>query len=222
MKSRDWRPRGLSRLSPSKRTPTDRVGQLPLPSSFARHCKQEAWNLAIAVHAFAGNALEDIVPSLRYRYVLTMPTYLKEKWNVFLSNLDQPTAPAVRDRRSDVSRLRGCRGRLCTAPTTTNIGYSPKQPVPFSHKLHAGTLNIDCRYCHNTVTKAAHAAVHLPRRASTATVLPTPTAASRPPPSTQRVRSCSRFARARPRASPSNGSEFTTWRTMCTSIIAPT
>lgn len=25
------------------------------------------------------------------------------------------------------------------------------QPVPYSHKLHAGDLGIDCRYCHSTV-----------------------------------------------------------------------
>ncbi len=46
-----------------------------------------------------------------------------------------------------------------TSPRTLNVGYSPKQPVPFSHKLHAGTLKMDCRYCHNTADKAAHAAV---------------------------------------------------------------
>ena len=28
------------------------------------------------------------------------------------------------------------------------MGYRPKQPVPYSHKLHAGDLGIDCRYCH--------------------------------------------------------------------------
>ena len=46
-----------------------------------------------------------------------------------------------------------------TSPSTTNVGYSPKQPVPFSHKLHVGTLKMDCRYCHTTVDTAAHAAV---------------------------------------------------------------
>ena len=44
-------------------------------------------------------------------------------------------------------------------PTVVNVGHQPKQPVPFSHKLHAGTLKLDCRYCHNTVEKAAHAAI---------------------------------------------------------------
>ncbi|MGL4462390.1 MAG: cytochrome c3 family protein [Planctomycetia bacterium] len=45
------------------------------------------------------------------------------------------------------------------APMTTDVGYQPTQPVPFSHALHAGQLGMDCRYCHNTVDKAAHAAV---------------------------------------------------------------
>ncbi len=46
-----------------------------------------------------------------------------------------------------------------THPTVINIGHQPKQPVPFSHKVHAGQLKLDCRYCHNTVEKAAHAAI---------------------------------------------------------------
>lgn len=45
------------------------------------------------------------------------------------------------------------------SPRTTDIGYQPKQPVPYSHKLHAGDLGIDCRYCHNTVEFANHAAI---------------------------------------------------------------
>ena len=45
------------------------------------------------------------------------------------------------------------------SPQTTDVGYSPIQPVPFSHAMHAGELGIDCRYCHNTVETAAFAAV---------------------------------------------------------------
>ena len=40
-----------------------------------------------------------------------------------------------------------------------SVGYAPQQPVPFSHKLHAGDMGMDCLYCHNTVEKAAFAAV---------------------------------------------------------------
>ena len=34
---------------------------------------------------------------------------------------------------------------------------TPLQPVPFSHKHHAGDLGIDCRYCHTTVETSANA-----------------------------------------------------------------
>ena len=45
------------------------------------------------------------------------------------------------------------------SPATTDVGYMPEQPIPYSHALHAGELGIDCRYCHNTVEDAAHAAI---------------------------------------------------------------
>jgi hypothetical protein len=45
------------------------------------------------------------------------------------------------------------------SPKTTDVGYRPEQPVPFSHALHAGQLGMDCRYCHTTVERAAFAAV---------------------------------------------------------------
>jgi len=44
-------------------------------------------------------------------------------------------------------------------PVTSDVGYRPEQPVPFSHALHAGDLKMDCRYCHNTVEVTAHAAI---------------------------------------------------------------
>lgn len=45
------------------------------------------------------------------------------------------------------------------SPKYTDVGYRPKQPVPFSHKLHAGDLGMDCRYCHAGVEVSAHAGV---------------------------------------------------------------
>ena len=45
------------------------------------------------------------------------------------------------------------------SPKTLQVGYMPDQPVPYSHALHAGELGLDCRYCHNTVEQAAHAAI---------------------------------------------------------------
>jgi hypothetical protein len=44
-------------------------------------------------------------------------------------------------------------------PTVIDTGYQPQQPVPYSHKLHAGELGIDCFYCHSTVYRGAFAAI---------------------------------------------------------------
>ena len=48
------------------------------------------------------------------------------------------------------------------SPLYTDVGYRPTQPVPFSHKLHAGDLGMDCRYCHSQVEQAAHANIPAP------------------------------------------------------------
>ena len=37
------------------------------------------------------------------------------------------------------------------SPKYLEVGYQPEQPVPYSHKLHAGDLGMDCRYCHTSV-----------------------------------------------------------------------
>ncbi len=37
--------------------------------------------------------------------------------------------------------------------------YSPNQPIKYSHKLHAGDLGIECKYCHNTVEKSKTAGI---------------------------------------------------------------
>jgi cytochrome c551/c552 len=44
-----------------------------------------------------------------------------------------------------------------------NIGvvesYQPSQPIQFPHEIHAGVNGIDCKYCHNSVTKSKSAGV---------------------------------------------------------------
>jgi len=45
------------------------------------------------------------------------------------------------------------------SPKYTDVGYRPEQPVDYSHKLHAGDLGIDCRYCHTNVEKSGVANV---------------------------------------------------------------
>ena len=38
-------------------------------------------------------------------------------------------------------------------------GYAPKQPIAFSHKIHAGQYEIDCKYCHVGVMKGKSATI---------------------------------------------------------------
>lgn len=45
------------------------------------------------------------------------------------------------------------------SPEFTDVGYQPVQPIPFSHRLHAGELEMDCRYCHAMVEVSAVASV---------------------------------------------------------------
>ena len=40
------------------------------------------------------------------------------------------------------------------SPKYTDVGYRPMQPVTYSHKLHAGDLGLDCRYCHSNVERS--------------------------------------------------------------------
>ena len=48
---------------------------------------------------------------------------------------------------------------LFLSPRVLQEGYRPKQPVDYSHRLHAGELGIDCRYCHSQVERSHEAAV---------------------------------------------------------------
>ncbi|APR99440.1 cytochrome c3 family protein [Pajaroellobacter abortibovis] len=45
------------------------------------------------------------------------------------------------------------------SPKHTQVGYAPKQPIPYSHRLHAGELGIDCLYCHANAEKSAVAMI---------------------------------------------------------------
>ena len=40
--------------------------------------------------------------------------------------------------------------------------YQPKQPIAFSHKLHAGSYEINCKYCHTGVMKGKQANIPSP------------------------------------------------------------
>jgi len=38
-------------------------------------------------------------------------------------------------------------------------GYTPEQPIKFSHKLHAGENGVACVYCHHSALKSKHAGI---------------------------------------------------------------
>src|SRR3954466_9969865 len=40
-----------------------------------------------------------------------------------------------------------------------NQGYSPEQPIPFSHEIHAGAYKVPCLYCHSSAERANHSSV---------------------------------------------------------------
>jgi len=46
---------------------------------------------------------------------------------------------------------------IAMSPWYTEQNVVRQQPVPFSHRHHAGELGIDCRYCHTSVEKSSFA-----------------------------------------------------------------
>ena len=40
-----------------------------------------------------------------------------------------------------------------------HTGYEPTQPINYSHRLHAGELQINCQFCHTSANKGKHAAI---------------------------------------------------------------
>jgi len=46
-----------------------------------------------------------------------------------------------------------------TQPDRYARGYAPEQPIPYSHRLHAGILKIPCLYCHSGALKSRQAGI---------------------------------------------------------------
>ena len=40
-----------------------------------------------------------------------------------------------------------------------HAGFEPVQPIAYSHRLHAGELNIPCLYCHSGAERSRHAGI---------------------------------------------------------------
>ena len=57
-------------------------------------------------------------------------------------------------------------GLLALAPNLASLrlpgnqlGYEPTQPIAFSHRLHAGELQLQCLYCHSGAERSRHAGI---------------------------------------------------------------
>lgn len=48
---------------------------------------------------------------------------------------------------------------VVTEPDRYALGYAPSQPIPFSHKVHAGDNAIPCLYCHSGADRSRYAGV---------------------------------------------------------------
>ncbi len=50
-------------------------------------------------------------------------------------------------------------GAFLIACEPTNVGYAPKQPIEYSHAVHAGAMAIPCMYCHYTAERSRYAGI---------------------------------------------------------------
>jgi hypothetical protein len=48
---------------------------------------------------------------------------------------------------------------IANSSYATRQGEAREQPIPFSHAHHAGSMGIDCRYCHSQVENSDHATI---------------------------------------------------------------
>jgi len=48
---------------------------------------------------------------------------------------------------------------LALACEPNNQGYTPSQPIRYSHAVHAGALGIDCQYCHYGAERGRYAGI---------------------------------------------------------------
>jgi hypothetical protein len=53
-------------------------------------------------------------------------------------------------------------GAGAVPPETVDVpfnAYAPKQPIPYSHKVHAGDLAMDCSFCHTYARRSKNAGI---------------------------------------------------------------
>ncbi|WP_256011212.1 cytochrome c3 family protein [Desertivirga xinjiangensis] len=105
------------------------------------------------------------------RVVKTLDRIILQKQGLLVEGEDQEESAAVRFRRLAKNKkfvffviillvaLFGSLGWKAMWNTGVHQGYQPEQPIKYSHQLHAGTLKIDCQYCHFNAYKSKNAAI---------------------------------------------------------------
>lgn len=72
-------------------------------------------------------------------------------------------APTLRTSLSSIVTLRAALllalAWVAAACEPTQAGYQPKQPIAYSHALHAGVLQISCQYCHYGAERGRYAGI---------------------------------------------------------------
>jgi hypothetical protein len=79
-----------------------------------------------------------------------MPQYFDRRWNLPL-RLVLFGAPAL------IVAAVAALALASRSPYMAGTRQPVEQPVPFSHAYHVGELELDCRYCHDTVEQSAFA-----------------------------------------------------------------
>jgi mono/diheme cytochrome c family protein len=104
------------------------------------------------------------------RVIKTLERLLLQKQGVTVEEVESESA-AVRFRRLAKNKkfvgfavlllviFLGSVGWMGMWNTGVHQGYQPEQPIKYSHQLHAGTLKIDCQYCHFSAYKSKNAAI---------------------------------------------------------------
>ena len=104
------------------------------------------------------------------RVIKTLDRVILQKQGVAVEEIEEESA-AVRYRRLAknkkfvffvillVAIFFGSFGWKMMWNTGVHQGYQPQQPIKYSHQLHAGTLKINCQYCHFPAYKSKNAAI---------------------------------------------------------------
>ncbi|MDN3551696.1 cytochrome c3 family protein [Mucilaginibacter aquaedulcis] len=129
------------------------------------------WGLiAVIIIAF-------IVILVLNRVVATLERLLLKGKGVVIEEEAEPAAAEAADKKAELIKsilknkklvffiilcgtiAMGSWGWVTLWNTNVHTGYQPVQPIKYSHELHAGTMKIDCQYCHSGAYKSKNASI---------------------------------------------------------------